>query len=155
MKISGLPRTNAVVDAARKLMGEWDRWLQDVLNAVNRTAQVIASVALTGQSASIGITALKTPSLTAGLYRVNYAMRVAVPGAISSSLAFGIGWTAGGVSMTQVGAAITGNTTTTQQNGVAVILVDAKTTVSYATNYASAGATAMQYTLNVALEQLP
>jgi hypothetical protein len=52
------------------------------------------------------------------------------------------------------GAAMTGNTTTTVQNATQVLQIDGSTPVTYATTYASSGATAMVYELTVLLEQL-
>jgi hypothetical protein len=50
---------------------------------------------------------------------------------------------------------MTGNTTATVQNGSILIHADQSSTVTYATAYASVGATTMTYSLSVRLEQVP
>ena len=70
-----------------------------------------------------------------------------------------ISWMDGNVAQTQSGAAMTGNTTTTQQNASFLIHVGPNTlssndVVKYATTYASSGGTAMQYSLYVMVESL-
>jgi hypothetical protein len=63
-------------------------------------------------------------------------------------------WTDGGVSQTQSGAAMTGNLTTTHQSGTYVVRIDESTPISFETTYASNGAQAMNYALDVVAERL-
>ena len=49
---------------------------------------------------------------------------------------------------------MTGNTTTTNQSGDSLIRVDRNSAITYATAYSSTGATAMQYKLDVVVEQV-
>src|SRR5204863_5568747 len=107
---------------------------------------------LTGQSASISTTAIPMGTIAAGLYRVQWEARITTPGTVSSSLTITISYTDDGVSCSQSGAAITGNTTSTVQSGVILVESDQTVPISYATTYASAGATAMVYKLNVTCE---
>ena len=115
--------------------------------------KITTPVSLTAQDASIGTTPIPTASLASGLYRVSYAARVTVAGSVSSSLTVTITWTAGAVTQSIVGAAMTGNTTATFQTATYLIKIDQGTPVSYATTYADGGgAVAMQYELSVVLE---
>ena len=104
--------------------------------------------------ASLAITPLPLGELPAGIWRVSYHARVTTPASVSSSLEVTISWTDGGVSQSATGAAMTGNLTTTVGFGTLPIRIDADTPVSVATIYASTGAQAMIYRLDVVLESL-
>ena len=86
------------------------------------------------------------------MYRVTYTARVTTPATTSSSLTITISWTAGGVTQSIVGAAMTGNTTATLQTATMAPKIDQATPISYATTYVSVGATPMAYELDVILE---
>ena len=115
--------------------------------------KIAEPVSLTAQVASIGTTSIPSASLASGLYRVSYAARVTVAGSVSSSLTVIISWTAGAVTQSISGAAMTGNTTATFQTATYLINIDTATPVSYATTYADGGGgTAMKYELGIVLE---
>lgn len=132
-------------------------WFIGEQGRTNNTAQAFGSpVRLTGQSASIATTSLPLPALTTASYRLIYYARITTAGSVSSSLTVTVGWTDGGVVQSYSGAAMTGNTTTTTQNGVLLLDVDAVTSLTYATTYADGGgATAMAYKLTMRLEVVP
>jgi len=155
MALSGVPRTNVWVDRALKIAREADQWLQRLVDAVNRAPLSVGSTSIENASATTSTTAIPTPTLVDGLYRVSYSLRITQAATVSSSATPTIGWTSGGVSCSQSGAALTGNTTATQQNAAFVINVDASTTITYAVAYASVGATAMTYSFDVIAEALP
>lgn len=111
-------------------------------------------VNLEEQSASIGATQIYLTAIPAGLYRVNYYMEVTRAASTSSSLSITFGWTSNTTSKTYAGSAMTGNTTATYQQGAVLVRSDANLPITYATTYASSGATTMAYTLMVTLEQL-
>lgn len=116
----------------------------------------VGSVTLTGQSSNLGPTTLTTSpaTLAAGRYRLSsYARITAV--ASSSSLTVALGWTDGGVAQTLTGAAMTGNTTATNQSLSAVIRIDASSTLTYTTTYSTAGVGTMLYSLDIYAEKLP
>ncbi len=110
------------------------------------------NAALTTQAASIGATALDS-SVNEGLYRLTYYARITRAGTVSSSLTVTLSWTDGGVACSYAGSAITGNTTATVQSGTVMVRSD-HAAINYATTYASAGATTMQYALDVVLERV-
>lgn len=137
--------------------------LMDALNFLNELVRRVLGTAfqwgtasVSGQTAAIATTAISTQSLSAGLYRVSYSLRISQAAGTSSSATLTLSWTNGAsVSCSQSFAAVTGNTTSTQQNGVVVIDIAAASSVSYAVAYASVGVPSMSYALDVRLEQLP
>jgi hypothetical protein len=111
-------------------------------------------VDITTQTASIGSTPIYLSAIPEGTYRISYYAQVTVPASSSSSLQVTLGWTSNGVAQSFVGTAMTTNSTTTIQDATKFIHVDANTPITYATTYASVGATSMQYLLSVVLEQV-
>lgn len=139
----------------------WAAFIRDLIAAIGVTPIVIGSVALPDQSASIPQTAivatgLKNGVITEGFYRFGYYAQVTTPGTISSSLQVTVKWTYGGQVQTFTGALLNGNTLTTQESvGPKIVAIDANTEVTYAVAYATAGATPMEYSFAVFLEQVP
>ena len=128
-------------------------WLLSLADRLNRTPEVVQTVSLTTQSASISATTISVLSLAPGVYRLTAAARITTAATTSSSLTLTFGWTQA-VACTASGAAITGNTTATTGNFVVVARADQATALTYATTYASSGGTAMVYRLDVVVEQL-
>ena len=93
--------------------------------------------------------------LVAGLYRLSYYAQVTQAASVSSSLTTQFQWTYNSVTQTLTSAAMTGNTTTTYQGLTFPLRVDYDTSVTYAGTYASSGAPAMQFSLDIALEAVP
>ena len=116
---------------------------------------------LTDQSAAIAATSLTistptglTTKLSKGLYRVSTYARITQAASTSSSLTVTLGWTDGTVACTSSGSALTGNTTATTGSLDLMIRSDADASVTYETAYSSSGATAMQYRLDLVMEQV-
>lgn len=154
MAVSGVPRTQPLFDSVKRLIhSRWDQWLQSLVLAINNAAQLVGKASIDGATADT----VETPfaqSLSAGLYRVSYSLRVVTPASLSSALTASIAWTANGVAQSLSGAALTGNATTTEQNTVWTIAVDANTDVTYAVAYTSVG-TPLSYSFTASLEVLP
>ena len=129
----------------------WARWLVSVLDRINAMTMIQTQVSTTAETAAITATDMDA-SIMGGLYRVSYTLNVTRAATTSSSLTATIGWTCNGVACSQAGAALTGNTTSTQQGGTVVINADANTSVTYAVAYASVGATSAQYAFSLAVE---
>jgi hypothetical protein len=125
-----------------------------VTDALNAASQRMAVVTLAAQSATIGATALLPDTGSAGLFRVSWFLRVTQAATTSSSVAVTIGFTEGSVALTTSGAALTGNTTTTFQQGTLMLACDANSSITYAASYSSVGATSMQYGLAVIVERV-
>lgn len=131
----------------------WRIWLRDLNQQIATNPQnVTTPVQLTGKTASITTTAIPTASLAPGLYRISYYQRVTTAAGVSSSLTTTFSWTEGAVSLTYAGSAMTGNTTSTYQQGTVFIQIDQASPVTYATSYASNPASAMAYLLSITLE---
>lgn len=138
-----------------KMAEVWIPYMQSQ-NTITATAirQNTDPVSLTGQTASIAVTAIPTASLASGLYRATYYVRVTTAAGTSSSIDVSFHWTDGGVSCSVTSAALTGNTTSTLGTGSALINIDAATPVSYSTTYASVGAPVMAFSLFLTLEEM-
>ena len=160
MALSQVPFRTPILQGVREaITREWVRYLQSIVDVLNVAARKLALTSLTGQTASLSATALDTGALNPGVYRVSYTARITTAATTSSSLTVTISWMDGNVSQSQSGAAMTGNTTTTQQNASFLIHVGTNTLSSndvakYATTYVSSGATAMKYSLYVMVESM-
>lgn len=130
----------------------WVKSFQEQADRVETSPQRRAAVSLEDQGAAIAATSIPISGLTSGVYRLSYIARITRAASTSSSLTVTLQWTHGGVSISQAGAAITGNTTATQQNAHLLIYADQGTPIRYSTAYASVGATSMQYALIVIAE---
>jgi len=151
-----VPFKSWLVDLKTRLVErDWRKWFEEIALALGAAAARLGSVSLTAQAATVSATDFQTVSLTEGLCRVTYAARITRAATVSSSLTVALGWTDGGVSCSQSGVAMTGNTTSTTQSGLVAMHVDAATPVTYTLTYASAGATTMQFSFHAALESVP
>lgn len=130
-------------------------WLLEQQRRANDSPEQLGTVTLTAQGAAIATTPVPMPALTAGYYRVSVYTRITRAATTSSSLTVTIGWTDGAIVLTEAGAAITGNTTSTVQQRTLFLRVDANASVTYSTAYASVGGTSMQYRLDITVEKLP
>jgi hypothetical protein len=130
-------------------------WIQFFL-ALRDAIEPEETVALAGQAADVAATTLVVapPSPPQTLYRVAWYVRVTTAASVSSSVQVTVGWTDGGVVQSTSGAALTGNTTTTQESGSVLVSADAETDVTYAVAYTSVG-TDMAYALSVVVEAIP
>lgn len=129
-------------------------WFRNIRQALDLTPTQIERVTLEAQAASIGTTPIPTDTLAAGLYRVTVSQRITVAAGVSSSLQTTISWTDGGVAQSFSGTALTANTTATTGSFTLLMHIDATTPISYATTYASNAAGAMEYRLDLVLEQV-
>ena len=147
-----MPARDAMIDEEGIVRRTWQVWFRNLTNTVNEAPSRIQTVSLVSQSASIGTTSIPSTTLTAGLYRVTWYLRISTAAGTSSSVTLTLGWTDDTVTMSLSGAAVTGNTTTTSQTQTSLLAVDNASPVTYATVYSSAGSPAMQYALDITLE---
>ena len=141
-------------------------WFEYFLQMQDRVANSPYAVAkefdtLTDQSAAIAATSLTistptglTTKLSKGLYRVLTYARITQAASTSSSLTVTLRWEDGTVACTSSGSALTGNTTATTGSLDLMIRSDEDADITYETAYSSSGATAMQYRLDLVLEQV-
>lgn len=113
----------------------------------------INSVQLTDQSASVSATDFSGGDVAGGLYEVRVYERITQAAGATSTIKVTIGWTEGGVSLTQdVAAAYAGNLTTVPLTGPPLMIrVDAASPITYAVAYGSTGAPIMKYELSLVL----
>lgn len=131
----------------------WVDWLSRLASQAGLAPTRIGQVSLVNQAASIAATDLSGGNLSAGLYKVSWYARITTAAGISSSLTVTIDWTDGGVAQQFSGAAMTGNTTATNQGENQLLIhIDTLSPVRYSTVRASAGVPTMQYRLDVILE---
>lgn len=140
--------------------GSWElssdayRWLSQLAGVTGSAPSAFPKVSLDGQSAAITTTNIPLPALSAGDYSVAYYARVTTVDGVSSSLTVTLGWTESAVSLTVSGAAMTTDTVTTVQSGVAMIRSDGGTPITYAAAYASNTPAKMKYRLDVVVSAL-
>jgi hypothetical protein len=149
-----MPARDAMIDREGIVRRTWQVWFRNLTNTVNDAPSRIQTVSLVSQSASIGATSIPSTTLTAGLYRVTWYLRISTAAATSSSVTVTVGWTDDTVTMSLSGAAVTGNTTTTSQTQTSLLAVDNASPVTYATVYSSVGSPVMQYALDITLESV-
>lgn len=149
-----LPLPQPITGQGGMLSEAWRGYFSRLPDTLAAIPSVLSRVALTAQNASISATSLANGTLEAGLYRATWYARITQAATVSSSLTLRINWVDGGVACNTSGTAITGNTTATVQSGVIAFRVDGASALTYQTTYASAGATAMLYALDLTLERL-
>lgn len=129
-------------------------FIRGLVTAVDAAPAGFEPVQLTGQSASIGTTAIPTDGdLSAGLYRVTVYQRITTADSVSSSVQTTISWTDGTVACSFSGTALTGNTTATVGSFTFMMRVDAASPISYATTVAL-GSGNGRYRLDIMLERM-
>lgn len=141
-----------------KISRRWFLWLYDLWLRVRSNVALAGSVLVrTTQTASIVAASLYTVTQT-GDYRVNYYMRVTTLPSTSFSLTVTIGWRDGAVTKSQAFTALVGApgtlATAFQSGSVPLIRADSGTAITIDVAYASVGATAMQFAVDAAVEQV-
>lgn len=134
---------------------EMVRFFESLRTMISRTVQLLGSVSLTAQGATISTTPVPTGPLPVGRYRVSYTLQITRAATTSSSAQMALSWTFNSIASLQAFPAVTGNTLTSYSTDSIVVNVDQGTTISYQVTYASVGATSMQYAVAVWVEQLP
>jgi hypothetical protein len=130
----------------------------DVPTAARGVVAECAEASLAGQAAAIGTTTLyAVPSGRGGLYRVSYYLKVTTAASASSSVTLIVGWTDRDDSVVLT----TSSASPANEVGGRGVLVGSwmldvagSTNITFATTYASSGATAMAYKLTLRLEAL-
>ena len=148
-----LPVETPLVETNRQMNWFWVQYFTTRDERIEASSDTVVDERLSAQSASIGATPLSIGT-SAGLFRVSVIANITRPATVSSSLAVTIAWTQNGVAMSKAYPAITGNTTATYTAEVLPVRIDPNTSLTYATTYASVGATTMQYSLEVAVERV-
>jgi hypothetical protein len=129
------------------------QWLLAITTQLQSFVPTYPSLSLTGQAASL-VTTTAYATTAAGLYRVSYYVRITQAATVNSSLTVTLGWLESTVALSQAFAAVTGNTIATIQSGSILVRADAESDLTVSTVYASAGATPMQYRIDVSVERV-
>lgn len=148
-----IPQSDPLIDPSQRMNDRWYRWLSGVIGRFQTSGVVLAATHLAGQTGSIAVRTLLTPSQP-GLYRFNWYLQVTTPGT-TSSIQGTVTWKTNGVTQTRnfPAAALTGNLTTTQDGDCFAFRPDSGSPVQWSTTYASTG-TPMAYTVDVACEEI-
>lgn len=153
--VSGVPFGSQVVTEKGIFAPDIADWLLELQTRVNANTEILKSVELTNQSASIGTTTIPTGSLAAGYYRVSYYMRKTTADGVNSSLTVTLGWTDGGIGCSQAFSALTTDTTGASQNGIITVRSDSAVGLTYGIVYASNTPGAMKFRFTAFVEALP
>lgn len=148
-----MPVREPLTDDNGLIQRAWRLFLRNQNDTLSYASVNAGSVSKTVQQASISATPVPM-TVSAGFYRVSVYARRTQAATTSSSLQVDIGFTESGTSLTVTTGADATNTTTKVVTGSWVLRVDQTTTITYATTYASVGATPMQYRLDVVVEQV-
>ena len=82
-----MPARDAMTDPKTGLIRRtWQVWLRNLTTTVNDAPVRIQTVSVSGQAASISTTSIPASSLSAGLYRVTWYLRITTAAATSSSV---------------------------------------------------------------------
>lgn len=131
------------------------RW--EALRARFSLTPTVASVTTWNGSATLTAALASTAlylTLTAGLYRVTYFLRVTSPDGVSSAAQVTLGWTESGLALTKVGTNLTGDTSGSYDTQSVLVQVDAPTNITIKTTYASNTPNKMIYELFAIVEQI-
>lgn len=154
IKALAVPMTEAAVD--RKTLVFTMPVIDFLLGLVQLLAtlpQRVGLVTVPARNTAVPLTLIPTTTSPGpGLYRVSYVLRIVVAGAVSSSVAFTLNWTDGGLPQTRTGVALTTNVVGAIWTETVLVHADQAATMSYQTSYASNAAGQMQFTLDVVLE---
>lgn len=137
-----------------RVSDSWTKWFSAQVQTIQSAAQSIGSASESNQSASIASTGIQGASLSTGVYRLAFYLRVTQAATTSSSIQVTFSWTDDGVACSRTTTAATGNLTTTTDTGTILVLADANSPISYSTTYGSVGATPMKYKIIVTLESI-
>ncbi len=148
-----MPVREPVTDENGLVQRAWRLFLRNQNDTLSYASVNAGSVSLALQQASI--TATPVPmTVASGFYRVSVYARRTRAATTSSDLKVDIGFTESGASLTVTTGTDSTNMTSKVVTGSWVLRVDQTTTITYATTYASVGATPMQYRLDVVVEQV-
>jgi hypothetical protein len=153
-QIEVLPVTTPLVDRNGRITGPWTNFLSlQVLPRLEQSSNVIAEASALAQAAAVATTPI-VANANAGFYRIAFYAQVTQAAGVSSSINATVAYPYKGQAVTKSLTAETGNTLTTALQGSIDLEVDAGTTISWSTAYASVGAPVMTYDVFTKVEVL-
>jgi hypothetical protein len=132
----------------------WIDWFASLGIRVDQQTHTLNIMEEFNLSGAVAPTPIPTDSLSEGLYRVTYYLRITVPASTSSAIQVAIGWTDGAVSCSIEAEELTTNTVGTVQSNTLMIRCDQAAPITFAVEYTSVGGTPMQYNLFIMVEQV-
>jgi len=136
----------------RKLSTRWYVYFRGQNQLVDQGPTRIGTpIELASQDTSIGVTPITSETLTAGLYRVTYYLRVTTPDGVASSVRVNLAWDDQGVSCTHNFTALTNDTVTLPASESFLLHLTAPP-LTYTTTYSSNTPAKMKYSLTIVLE---
>ena len=148
-----MPVREPLTDDDGMVQRAWRLFFRTQNDTVSLASVNVGAVSKVLQAASIAATPVPM-TVNVGYYRISVYARRTQAATTSSDLKVDIGWTESGATLTATTGTDSTNTTTKVLTGNWVVRADQTTTITYATTYASVGATPMQYRLDVLVEQV-
>jgi hypothetical protein len=131
----------------------WSNFIQQqIVNRLTSSPQIVQTVPRTGLNDNVTPQTINIGTVTAGLYRISYYVRITTPAGVSNSITVNIGFIDGGVTCTMSGTPVTALSTAAVGTGVFMIRSDQAAPISYSVTYASNPANACIYKLDVLAE---
>lgn len=148
-----MPVREPLTDDDGMVQRAWRLFFRTQNDTVSLASVNVGAVSKLLQAASIAATPVPM-TVNVGYYRISVYARRTQAATTSSDLKVDVGWTESGATLTATTGTDSTNTTTKVLTGSWVVRADQTTTITYATTYASVGATPMQYRLDVLVEQV-
>lgn len=149
------PDRDQLVERSGKATREFDIYLTDLENRLDRTSSVQSPIvtAPAGGNAGQVVTPIGS-TFAAGFYRLSEYIQILTPGGVSGDVQLVIRWIFNGVTQTKTFPLVNGNTTTTfQSDGLPLFEIDGGV-ISYEILYNSNPAGGMVYDLTVMVEAM-
>ena len=132
----------------------WGDWFTSLLAILSKSLASISTVSLTDQDASIATTEIPaTQPPTAGLYSIQYYVRLTAVDGISASVEVTFRWTWDGVARSFTGPPLAANNLAETGTGYVLLNIDPNTAISYETQ-ASFGSGDGEYALDFVLSEV-
>lgn len=122
----------------------WYRWLASVITRLLQGVLTRKSYSASNQSAAIAGTTIFSPDQV-GLYQVVWFLKITIADGVSSSATVTISWKTGGNVCSKTFPAITGDSLTTSDSGIAILKPDTGQAIQIAVAYASNTPNKMRY----------
>jgi hypothetical protein len=131
----------------------WSNFIQQqIVNRLTAAPQIVQTVETSGLNDNVAPTVINVGTVTAGLYRLSYYLRITTPAGVANSVTVNFIFQDDAVTCTMSGIAVTGLTPASVGTGTFLIRSDQAAPISYSVTYASNPANACVYKLDVLAE---
>lgn len=152
--VAPAPDQTAVLVKAGVHSPPWRTWFRELRARLLATPLLVVRRSYVDQAAALAAVAVVRAGV-ADLYRVTWQMHTTRASSIGSAWTVVLRWTDAGAACASSSATVSGNAVTDTATASVLVHADAGTAVTIETTYVSSGATAMQYRLDVVVEQMP